>query len=224
MFYRDDFLIAVVLVCLSGCAKTPLPIATIPQKGREISSELSFGNNGINLNTVYTSKTNTVFNLALQTSFFTSRSNVYDLGLGQITRNKRMLFMATFGYGRHSIYHFPMSIYGSRQYTYTDAFRASLYWNVAIGKNVFLILRPSYYWGDTAHTTIGYRPSSRYLFSRRAVEPALTGRIGKRKRVILGISGFWSYEESRYSAPEYSPDYIPNCFWLFIGYRLGKSF
>ncbi len=224
MFYRDNFLIAVVLVCLSGCAKTPLPIATIPQKGREISSELSFGNNGINLNTVYTSKTNTVFNLALQTSFFTSRSNVYDLGLGQITRNKRMLFMATFGYGRHAISHFSMGTYGSRQFTSTDAFRASVYWNVAIDKDIFLILRPSYYWGDTAHKEIGFRASSRYLFSRRAIEPAITGRIGKRKRVILGISGFWSYREPHYSDSEYWKDYIPNCFWLFMGYRLGKSF
>ena len=200
-----------------------MPIATIPQNGREASVALSAGNNGLNLNLAYASRTKTVFSLALQTKFSRGLSNIYDLGLGQVFKNNKHLIVATFGYGRHRVDHFTLGSTGSKLTSFADAFRASVYLNSAIYKDVFLVVRPSVYWGDAANTTIGYRPSAREAFITYALEPALFFRFGAKKKMFWGMGGFLPADGLKYFGYDYS-DFVPAPVWVSLGYRFGRSF
>ncbi len=208
-----------------GCATTPMPMPTIPQQGNEAVGSFSAGTNGLNLNLGYVTKKKMVFNLSLQTQFLSARSNIYDIGLGAISNQNRLLAMITFGYGRHDVYPISMGSYQAVNRTLVDAFRISAYLNYRVVRNVFFVTRFSHYWGDGEHFRNGsiYYPhyGSREKFQSFAFEPALFYQFGKSKHMLFGMGGHLVKEAMELQTDKY---FNPWPLWLGFGYQFGKKF
>lgn len=215
-------LLSMVAFCLIRCASAPMPLAVIPTQSNTILGSCLFSNSGTNLNLAYVAKNNLVFDLSLQGKLIGGTSAAYDLGLGSVSDDKKDMLLLTFGYGRHEVRPYAIEITSYYLVTNVDAFRTSVYLNHRLGKNGFLIFRTSYFWGDAGQRSVTNLGGPKHNFSSLAFEPALWGRIGKRKRCLIGLGGNWTFEKTeRQQRDDKDLHLCP--LWIGMGYSLEKK-